>query len=436
MPRPAAPPDPSAAAFADALARSGLVAADRASDLAARGRPPAEVAAELVEAGDLTEFQADKLLRGQWHGLNLGRFTILSPLGRGGMGVVYLAREAGPPETKASRSLLALKILPPRRAKAEPRTKVRFLKEMEIGLHVPDHPNIARVFEADHAGGVYYIAMELVPGETLKAVVADAGPLPVPDAARLFGQVASALGTAHAAGLIHRDLKPSNVMVTPAGSAKLLDFGLALRVGDVLPDDPALLGGPGYVLGTMDYIAPEQAVNGVAVTPASDLYSLGCSLYFALAGCPPFPGGTPLQKVRWHLSDSPPPVRTLNPSVPPDLAVVISRLMAKEPADRFASAADVRRELSRWANDDPGPLPIAKPVGIGKPEIQLTTDDLWEPEDTVEPADRDEDRTRPVRRSHERSDYTKLFLITGALGLLAVLVLAAVAGFVVRALLG
>jgi eukaryotic-like serine/threonine-protein kinase len=427
---PTAPPDRTTA-FADAVARSGLLPPGRVADVRADRRPPEVVSAELVEAGELTEFQAEKLLAGQWHGLVLGRYAILAPLGRGGMGIVYLARENGPPEGKAARPLLALKILPPRKALAEPRTKARFLREMELGKYVPAHPHIARVLDTGHAGGVNYIAMEFVPGDTLKAVVSETGPLPVPDAARLFAQVADALAAAHAAGLIHRDLKPSNIMVTPAGDARLLDFGFALRAGEVLPDDPAVVGGPGYALGTMDFIAPEQAVNATAVTPAADLYSLGCSLYFALAGCPPFPGGTASQKIRWHRSDSPPPIRSLNPAVPTELAVVVSRLMAKEPADRFAGAAEVRRELLRWANETPGRLPIARPAGKPAEDIRLTDDDLWEPEDTVEPSE-----PRPVirlpRKLPARDPYTTLLLVVGGLGLLALLALAAAAGFLFR----
>ena len=153
---PPAAAERTATTFADALARSGLLPPDRVARLTG---PPDDAAAELVEAGELTEFQAGKLLRGQWHGLVLGKYAILAPLGRGGMGIVYLARELGPPEAKAARPLLALKILPPRKADAEPRTKARFLREMELGQYVPVHPNIARVLDAGTAGGVNYIAM-------------------------------------------------------------------------------------------------------------------------------------------------------------------------------------------------------------------------------------------------------------------------------------
>jgi serine/threonine protein kinase len=428
---PTATPDPTAAAFADALGRSGLVPPGRAALVRGDGRPAADVAAELVGAGELTEFQAGKLLAGQWHGLVLGPYAILAPLGRGGMGIVYLARENAP-AGGAVRPLVALKILPPRKAAAEPRTEARFLREMELGRYVPAHPHIARVLDAGHAGGVNYIAMEFVPGDTLKAIVTASGTLPVPDAARLFARVADALGAAHAAGLVHRDLKPSNVMVTPDGSAKLLDFGFALRKGEALPDDPAVVGGPGYALGTMDYIAPEQAVNAAAATPASDLYSLGCSLYFSLAGCPPFPGGTASQKIRWHRSDSPPPVRSLNPDVPTDLAVVVARLMAKDPADRYATADDVRRELLRWANPMPGTLPLARPAGRPAENIELTDEDLWDPEDTVETDPPRVRPPRPPRRVRVADDPTKLLLVAGGMALLAVLALAAAAGFLFR----
>jgi eukaryotic-like serine/threonine-protein kinase len=431
---PAAPAERTATTFADALARSGLLTPEYAARLCNTGSPPADVAAELVESGDLTEFQAAKLLRGQWHGLVLERYAILAPLGRGGMGIVYLARELGPPETKFTRPLVALKILPPRKADTEPRTMTRFLREMALGEFVPPHPNIARVIECGRAGGVNYIAMEFVPGDTLRALVAEAGPLPVPGAAGLFVQIATALEAAHAAGLIHRDLKPSNVMVTPAGAAKVLDFGFALRRGETLPDDPAIVGGPGYALGTMDYIAPEQAVNGIAATPASDLYSLGCSLYFALGGCPPFPGGSAAQKIRWHRSEPPPPLRSLNPAVPADLAAVIDKLMSKEPGGRYPDAAAVRSELGRWANG--APLPIARPVLSHKEAITLSADDLWDPDDSVGPAANGRSTFERLRLwLPEWMDQSVLIPIAAMTGGLALFALAVAAAFLIRKLL-
>jgi len=203
-------------------------------------------------------------------GTNLGPYQILAPLGRGGMGTVYLARvqareresasgrageEEKPPPLPSlpfspspflpfAPAVIALKVLPPKRAREEARTLLRFRREMEIGRHL-DHPNITRMFDAGEVDGIHYLAMEYVPGLSLRQLVGTGGPLPVGDAARLFADVAAGLAHAHEHGLIHRDLKPSNIMVTPLGQAKILDLGLALTVDEVLPEDPTIVGGHG-----------------------------------------------------------------------------------------------------------------------------------------------------------------------------------------------
>jgi serine/threonine protein kinase len=182
-------------------------------------------------------------------------------------------------------------------------------------------------------------------------VVNQGGPLAVPDAARVFADVIAGLHHAHKAGLIHRDLKPSNIMVTPEGRGKILDFGLALLMGEALPADPSIVGGQGYILGTMDYIAPEQSANSTDVGPWSDLYAVGCSMYFALTGAPPFPGGTSQQKIRWHRTEDPPPVNMINPAVPTELARLVEKLMSKEPGERPQDAEALRTYLLRVAGE-------------------------------------------------------------------------------------
>jgi serine/threonine protein kinase len=372
------------------LAEAILAAAPAAARASARA-----LADHFVRAGGLTHYQVEKLLAGLWQGLVLGPYRILTPLGKGGMGTVYLARdtrfseegergrggegegsspaadmngvrpgtpgEAASPTPPLSPSpprsdVVALKVLPPQRARAEERALLRFRREMDLGRHV-EHPNITRTFDAGEIGGVHYIAMEYVPGQSLKQLVGRVGPLAVPDAARVFADVCAGLAHAHARGLIHRDLKPSNIMVTPDGRAKVLDLGLALLMGEPLPDDPTIVGGQGYILGTMDYIAPEQAADAIDVGPWSDLYAVGCSLYFALTGVPPFPGGSSRQKMRWHREETAPSVITLNAAVPSDLSLLIERLMAKRPADRPGSADAVRGLLLEWAGDSVSAAP-------------------------------------------------------------------------------
>jgi serine/threonine protein kinase len=329
-----------------------VTAADLAAVPVAAQSGARATADHLVAADKLTHFQAEKLLRGRWQGFFLGPYVVLAPIGRGGMGAVYLARRRDGPG-----GLLALKILSHKRARAEGRTLARFRREMEIGRYL-EHPNVTRTFDAGEVDGTYYIAMEYVPGLSLRELVEGGGPLSVPDAARVFADVAAGLSHAHARGLVHRDLKPANVMVTPDGRAKVLDLGLAIMVGEELPDDPAILGTKGYVLGTMDYIAPEQTTDPTAVGPAADLYALGCSLYFVLAGVPPFPGGTSQQKIRWQRAEEPPPLTQFNSAVPDAFVGLVRWLMAKRPGDRPASADAVRGELLHWAGES-----VSRPAG-------------------------------------------------------------------------
>lgn len=302
----------------------------------------AEALAEhLVKTGQLTRFQARKLLGGATVGLVLGPFQVLAPIGKGGMGTVYLARDS------RTQQLLALKVLPPKRAQEKDRLLTRFKREMEISLLV-SHPHLTRTFEVGVHQGVYYIAMEFIPGRNLRRLVSDEGPLTVPRAARLFTEVALGLEHAHEQGLIHRDLKPSNIIITPHDRAKILDLGLAL-VQDEIPSDRAVVGGQGFVVGTMDYLAPEQAVDSSRVDVRSDIYSLGCTLYHALTGQPPFPGGNTMEKIHRHLNSEPTALAQLNPTVPVAFSQLVQRMMAKRPEKRPASAAALREQLQAWA---------------------------------------------------------------------------------------
>jgi serine/threonine protein kinase len=298
------------------------------------------LADHLIRKGKLSRFQADKLLRGNGRGLLLGHYQVLSPIGRGGMSTVYLARD------ERSGELVALKVLTPNRWRNQERLLARFQREMELSRRVA-HPHLAWTYESGFCIGVYYIAMEYIPGKNLSRIVAESGPLKTSRAARLMAEVASALEHAHNQGLIHRDLKPSNIMVTPNDHAKVLDLGLALMEGEEAELD--VIGGRGYIVGSMDYIAPEQTTDATGVDGRADIYSLGCTLYFALSGLPPFPGGTGREKMRRHRQEPPRPLREMVPDVPVGFAQLIERMMAKEPANRPPSAVAVEEELRAWA---------------------------------------------------------------------------------------
>lgn len=360
------------------------------------------LAAALIRHGALTTFQARKLLAGISRGLVVGNYRILAPLGKGGMGKVYLARD------QRHEVPIALKVLPPHWAREEERLLMRFRREMDISKEV-DHTHLARAFEAGVIDDVHFIAMEYVPGKTLFRTVNATGPLAPDIAARVFAEAADGLAHAHERGLIHRDFKPSNLMITPAGHAKILDLGLALRAGE--EGDAAIIGGRGLVVGTMDYVPPEQTRDAQAVDERSDLYGLGATLFFALTGRPPFPGGTSRDKIQRQRNERPPRVEEYNYNVPEPLADLIDQLLMKEPSDRPASAVEVRKRLLRWA------APPAPPDTAGDTERILraiTTEPPAEMDST------DDDRSA-------RAHWSWWLILSGAVVLTAALVMLALA---------
>jgi serine/threonine protein kinase len=307
------------------------------------------IAEHLIRTGKLTRFQAQKLLQGITVGLVIGPYQLETILGRGGMGNVYLARDT------RNGGHVALKVLPPKRARSEGRQLARFLREKDLAQKVA-HPHLALTLETGEAAGIHYIAMEYIPGETLYRLVTRAGPLPTARAAHLFAEVARGLAAAHERGLIHRDVKPSNIMVTPHDHAKLLDLGLAYISGEEV-DDVEVVGGKGYVVGSIDYMAPEQTRDATGIDARADIYALGCCLYFALTGKPPFPTGDLREKVLAQRQQLPDPIRGHNPNVSDGFTQVVHRMLAKLPDDRYPNATALADELQRWAS-----APIARPV--------------------------------------------------------------------------
>ncbi len=342
------PPPMTVEGFFKAVLRSGLFDQPHLdvvlAGVPADQRESAQTLADyLVRKGKLSRYQAKKLLQGAAVGLVLGPYQVLAPIGKGGMGVVYLARD------QRSDRLAALKVLAPH--KAEGRVLARFLREMDISQKVND-PHIALTYEVGKYHGAHFIAMEYIPGKNLFHLVTDEGPLRTARAARLFAEVAAGLDHAHEKGLIHRDLKPSNIIVTPHDHAKILDLGLALIQGETVLD-PAVVGGQGYIVGSMDYIAPEQTTDASKVDRRCDIYGLGCVLYFAVSGKPPFPGGTNIDKIHCHRTQEPVPLLHLNPALPPAFVQIVRKMTAKDPARRYLTAKAVEADLRAWAAGEP-----------------------------------------------------------------------------------
>ena len=301
----------------------------------------AALADSLVEQGALTRYQARELLAGRTV-FRLGAYVFLDELGKGGMGQVFKA------EHELMGRLVAVKVLP--RSKWTPESEAAFRREMRI-LGRLDHPNLVRAFDAGYEKQVNYLVTELVPGLNLRQLVRQAGPLDEQETASVFTQVATGLAYAHEQGLVHRDVKPGNILVMDDGRAKVLDMGLA---GSTLEAEAVRLG---RVVGTMDYIAPEQIRQPDDVGPSADIYGLGCSMYFALTGRVPFPDGSRREKMQRHLSEAPVPLRSLGPRAGEAFCLLIEHMMEKDPADRIDSAHEVVRRLRRWAPAKPIPLP-------------------------------------------------------------------------------
>ncbi len=275
--------------------------------------------------------------------MDLGQYRLISKLGQGGMGAVYAA------EHLLLKRPVAVKLLSKTRIQSA-RAASRFRREIEA-IGKLDHPNIVRATDAGEAAGTHFLVMELVAGEDMQRIVRRAGALPVGTACEVIRQAAVALQHVHQHGLVHRDVKPVNLMVTSAGQVKLLDLGLALL--RQLDSDVELgltqLTEMGLVVGTLDYMAPEQAGDSRNVDIRADIYSLGCSLYHLLAGRPPFPGGTAAEKLIKHAQSEPPPLTTLRTDAPSRLSEILARSMAKSPADRYQTPGEMAQALAPLA---------------------------------------------------------------------------------------
>jgi serine/threonine-protein kinase len=314
-------------------------------ELALTRATAADLVAELVRRRWLTHFQAELLLAGRAAELVIGQYILLERLGQGGMGTVYKARH------RVLKAVRAVKIIRPERLTG-PNAVKRFFQEVEaVGKLF--HPNIILPHDAGESGGSYFLAMEYVPGADLGRLLDRGGPLPAADAAEYIRQGALALQHAHERGLVHRDIKPANLLVSSAdGRVKLLDLGLA-RVRALEEEElgpQTALTQAGAVMGTPDYMAPEQAVDSHGVDTRADIYALGCTLYHILAGQPPFPGGSVMDKLIAHRSREAKPLEQLRDDLPSGLAALVRKAMAKSVESRYQTPAELASALAPYCS--------------------------------------------------------------------------------------
>ncbi len=329
------------------------------------------LADKLVDLEYLNRWQVEQLRAGRTK-FTLGPYRILDSIGQGGMGHVF----------KCEHSMLgrieAVKVLPKSRTTDE--SIERFQREIRAQAQL-DHPNLVRVSYAGYDGPTYFFVTEYVAGTDLRRLVRSRGRLSMEEAATIISQAARALQYAHELGLVHRDIKPGNLLVTPEGYTKVTDLGLAWFLNTEKGDLDSRLG---KIVGTADYLAPETIKSPTEVRPTSDIYSLGCTLYYAVTGKVPFPGGTMADKLRWHCNELPINPRRFNPILTDDFMDVLSDMMEKDPERRIASAEEVQHRLTPWTLDAVPEPPLGEEMLPNLTDWTPPSDPLssWNPSDT------------------------------------------------------
>jgi len=411
--------------FVRSLVESGLVTAEQVHSfvesfpLGKRPRTAPELAREMFRQRLLTKFQAQAIYQGKVKYLVVGNYVVLDRIGGGGMGQVYRA------EHRKMERIVAIKILPPGTTRSR-ENLLRFQREVKAAARL-SHPNIVTAYDADEAKGFHFLVMEHVEGGNLAVWVRQHGPMPVDKAAACVLQAARGLEYAHSEGVIHRDIKPSNLLLDKRGIVKILDMGLARFEQAVGASDE--LTQSGYVMGSVDYMSPEQGYDMKATDQRSDIYGLGCTLWYLLTGRPLYPGESLVQKVLAHREHAIPSLQALRSDVPQSLDAVFRRMVAKKPQDRQQSMAQVIAELQACgfstgqpgngsagvlvAAEEPANGQPAKPSGTATPVPIPSLIDEWLLE---EPAVLSEPWLAPTWRSvQRRMKRRRLWILLGVL---------------------
>ncbi|MGD9723752.1 MAG: serine/threonine protein kinase [Pirellulales bacterium] len=355
--------------FIDVVKRSGLVDDERLTEVLSyideSVKDSGVIASAFTKAGLLTEWQSEKLLQGKHKGFHLGKYKLLNHIGTGGMGAVYLA------EHRVMRHRVAIKLLPNHMA-AQTSYLERFHQEARASAQL-NHPNMVRAFDVDKDGEYNYLVMEFVDGSDLQAVVSRQGPLEYHVAANYTRQAAQGLAYAHRVGLIHRDIKPANLLIDKEGTLKILDMGLARFSDD--SQGSLTMAYDQKMIGTVDYLAPEQALDSHRVDLRADIYSLGCTLYFMLSGDAPFPQGTIPQRLMAHQKEEPADIRKTRPDAPDELLAICRKMMAKKADDRYQTADEIVVALTEYIGDgDTSPPPATYAPAPAGPSLNENLD--------------------------------------------------------------
>lgn len=347
--------------FVDLIRKSAVLDDSRVTAYIQKLKESGEISTDLnslaglfVRDGLLTYFQAEQFLQGRWKRFNIGKYKVLERLGSGGMGQVFLC------EHKLMRRRVAVKVLPTAKA-TDPSSLERFYREARA-VAALDHQNIVRAYDIDQDDNLHFLVMEYVDGSSLQDMIRKGGPMDPTRSAHYIYWAAVGLQHAHDNGLIHRDIKPGNVLVDRQGVVKILDLGLARFFND--DQDLLTKKYDENVLGTADYLAPEQAIDSHSVDGRADIYSLGATWYYMLSGHPPFAEGTVAQKLLWHQTRSPKPISEYRSDLPPGLVQILEKTMSKKAADRYATPIELADALLPYTQ-----TPISPPPDIEMPTL-------------------------------------------------------------------
>ena len=364
--------------YIERLTASGLMSAGEIDAFQKKlpvDQPPKDVqqfASALVKHGKLTKYQAQAVYRDNAKGLVFGEYVVLDKLGEGGMGLVLKARH------KRMKRLVAVKTISKKEI-GSPDAVKRFYREVEAAAKLM-HPNIVAAHDAGEFDGTHYLVMEYVEGKDLAALVKEKGKLPVPQAIECVMQAARGLQYAHEQGVTHRDIKPSNLLMDLKGTLKILDMGLASISGKGDGSDLDRLTGSGQLMGTCDYMAPEQAFDTHYADARSDVYSLGCTLFRLLTGQVPYKRETLVQVLMSHRESPIPSLIKARPDVPPELESFYQKMVAKKPEERYQTMTEVlealepclekcsvtspsyRDEATEASNPSSSPLPLGEGI--------------------------------------------------------------------------